>query len=115
MPADPTPHARALPPGKTPERVTMRAGEERALLIDCSALLSDGERIESAAAAQAQPAGLRVMGATRVRASAGTIEVILRAMSADDARARSDYRLTCALRTTRGQRLSAVVGVRVLS
>ena len=112
MPADMTPHAHAVPAGREPERVAVRVGEDRTLLIDCAALLSDGERIASCVAAMAQPPGLRVTGAPRVRPGS-LIEMSVRAPAAAEVKTWRDYSLSARVRTTRGQVLSAIVTVRV--
>lgn len=112
MSADIAADARALPPGKTPERIDVRASETRLLVLDCAMLLREGERIEVATGAGGTPAGLTV-GAVRAR-QARFVEMQVRAPAAGDGRATwRDYLLTAKLRTTRGQSLQACVTLRV--
>ncbi|ODU07985.1 MAG: hypothetical protein ABS84_14845 [Rubrivivax sp. SCN 71-131] len=113
MPADLHAHAAARPAGQAPERVDLRAGEERTLLLDCRALLGTGELIESAPAATATPAGLRV---STVRSRAGThVELSARCPAIGEMRGAPwrDYLVTARLRTTRGQVLQAALTLRV--
>lgn len=103
--------ARALPAGKAPERIEVRAGETRVVLIDCAPLLREGELIEAATGAATTPSGVTV-GAVRTR-QARYVEAQLRAPAGADIKTWRDYLLTARLRTTRGQSLQACVTLRV--
>lgn len=113
MSADLHAHAAARAPGQAAERVDLRAGEDRTLLLDCRALLGAGELIEAAPAASATPAGLR---AAVVRTRAGThLELSARCPTTAELRGAPwrDFLVTARLRTTRGQVLQAALTLRV--
>lgn len=112
MTAATLPHARAVPAGHEPERIAMRAGEDRTLLIDCAPLLAEGERVDGIAGASVHPAGLRVTRTPRMR-SGGLAELSVRAPAATEIRTWRDFALSARLRTSKGQSLALVVTVRV--
>lgn len=108
-----TPHVRALPAGRELDRVAMRCAEERTLLVDCAPLLADGERIDSVTQAQAQPAGVRVVGQLRARPGGALVEVPVRTPAAHDVKTWRDFSVSARLRTSRGQHLVMAFTVRV--